>query len=189
MNRRTRLRQILNAAGIVILPRAPGQALAGETIERIARTDAEWCKLLTPDQDEVLSQEGTERPFTSPQPTEIYRHVRLCCLVSNCSLRDSSSIAEPAGRVFTMCFPDTSNSRRISSWACRVPSITALVAADTTAMSSRMARRRLACAIAITASRCGLLPARLDPPNTCPTFFSDRMPLAAVTPPDRRQAP
>ena len=39
--------------------------LAAETFE-IARTDAEWRKLLTPDQYAVLRQEGTERPFASP---------------------------------------------------------------------------------------------------------------------------
>jgi peptide-methionine (R)-S-oxide reductase len=39
--------------------------LASETFE-ITRTDAEWRKLLTPDQYAVLRQEGTERPFASP---------------------------------------------------------------------------------------------------------------------------
>jgi peptide-methionine (R)-S-oxide reductase len=32
----------------------------------VAHSDAEWQKMLTPDQYEVLRHEGTERPFTSP---------------------------------------------------------------------------------------------------------------------------
>jgi peptide-methionine (R)-S-oxide reductase len=38
---------------------------AGESFE-VARSDAEWRKLLTADQYAVLRQNGTERPFTSP---------------------------------------------------------------------------------------------------------------------------
>jgi peptide-methionine (R)-S-oxide reductase len=35
-------------------------------IEKIVKTDAEWKKLLTPEQYNVLRKEGTERAFTSP---------------------------------------------------------------------------------------------------------------------------
>ena len=35
-------------------------------IEKIVRSEAEWRRLLTPEQFHVLRQEGTERPFTSP---------------------------------------------------------------------------------------------------------------------------
>ena len=38
---------------------------AAETFE-VVHTDAEWRKLLTPDQYAVLRQEATERPFTQP---------------------------------------------------------------------------------------------------------------------------
>jgi peptide-methionine (R)-S-oxide reductase len=41
-----------------------GQAMAA-TGEKVTHTDAEWQKLLTPDQYQVLRHEGTERPFTS----------------------------------------------------------------------------------------------------------------------------
>jgi peptide-methionine (R)-S-oxide reductase len=39
-------------------------AVAAETFP-VSHTDAEWKKLLTPDQYQVLRQEGTEAPFTS----------------------------------------------------------------------------------------------------------------------------
>lgn len=78
MNRRTMIRQLLNAAGFLLLPRVARPAPAGPAIERIARTDAEWRKLLTPDQYEVLRQEGTERPFTSPLNHEKREGVFVC---------------------------------------------------------------------------------------------------------------
>ena len=44
---------------------APGSAAAGEHFE-VTHTDEEWHKLLSSGQYEVLRNEGTERPFTSP---------------------------------------------------------------------------------------------------------------------------
>src|SRR5271154_5774637 len=44
--------------------RGVGGALAAE--DAVTHSDAEWRKLLTPDQYAVLRQAGTERPFTSP---------------------------------------------------------------------------------------------------------------------------
>ena len=43
----------------------PGAPRADEVFE-VSHSDAEWQKLLTPDQYDVLRQEGTEAPFTSP---------------------------------------------------------------------------------------------------------------------------
>jgi len=48
-------------------PRIFGSSNANDTlIEKIDKTDTEWKKLLTPAQYNVLRQEGTEGPYTSP---------------------------------------------------------------------------------------------------------------------------
>jgi peptide-methionine (R)-S-oxide reductase len=57
------------AAGIAALAIGrlgrPRPAQAAMVFE-VTHTDAEWQKLLTPAQYDVLRQQGTERPFTSP---------------------------------------------------------------------------------------------------------------------------
>ncbi|HEY0514873.1 MAG TPA: peptide-methionine (R)-S-oxide reductase MsrB [Thermoanaerobaculia bacterium] len=54
-------------AGIA-LAAGPAQAPKGNNavIEKVTKTDAEWKKILTPEQYNVLRKEGTERAFTSP---------------------------------------------------------------------------------------------------------------------------
>lgn len=44
----------------------------------VTRTEAEWRKLLTPDQYAVLRNEGTERPYSSPLNDE-HRAGRFAC--------------------------------------------------------------------------------------------------------------
>ncbi len=44
----------------------------------LTRTDAEWRKLLSPDQFAVLRQAGTERPYTSPLLEEHRKGVFSC---------------------------------------------------------------------------------------------------------------
>ena len=53
---------------------APNAAAAFEVTHR----DAEWRKLLTPDQYAVLRREATERPFTSPLLHEARRGTFAC---------------------------------------------------------------------------------------------------------------
>ena len=64
-------RQVLNGGVYALAAISAGAllrraAVRAATNEQIIHTDAEWRKLLTPDQYAVLRQEGTERPFTSP---------------------------------------------------------------------------------------------------------------------------
>jgi peptide-methionine (R)-S-oxide reductase len=56
------------ATGVLFVNRLLGSrptATASETFE-VTHTDAEWRTLLTPEQYDVLRQEGTERPYSSP---------------------------------------------------------------------------------------------------------------------------
>jgi peptide-methionine (R)-S-oxide reductase len=62
-------------------------ALAADQFE-VTHTDAEWRKLLTPDQFAVLRQESTERPFTSPLLHEKRRGTFAC---AGCGLDNFSS--------------------------------------------------------------------------------------------------
>ena len=50
---------------------------SAETFE-VTKTDAEWKKMLTPDQYAVLRQEGTERPGSSPLLNEHRKGVFNC---------------------------------------------------------------------------------------------------------------
>jgi peptide-methionine (R)-S-oxide reductase len=51
---------------------------APETIEKIHRSDAEWKRLLTPEQYDVLRKEGTERKFSSPLNKETRKGEYVC---------------------------------------------------------------------------------------------------------------
>lgn len=55
-----------------------GEAFAAGRIDKIVRSDAEWKRLLTPEQYYVLRQEGTERPYSSPLDREKRSGMYLC---------------------------------------------------------------------------------------------------------------
>ncbi|MBQ9352804.1 peptide-methionine (R)-S-oxide reductase MsrB [Phyllobacterium sp.] len=65
------------------------KAYAAGTFE-VEHTDAEWKKLLTSDQYDVLRKEGTERPFTSPLNHE-KRKGTFACAGCDLALFDSDT--------------------------------------------------------------------------------------------------
>ena len=77
-----------------------GPAEAAEKFE-VEKTDAEWRAQLTPQQYEILRQEGTERPNSSPLLKEHRKGIFAC---AGCDIPLFSSEtklrAAPAGRVF-----------------------------------------------------------------------------------------
>jgi peptide-methionine (R)-S-oxide reductase len=56
----------------------PAQAAAPARVYEVTHTDAEWKKLLTSEQYQVLRHAGTERPFSSPLDKEKRAGVFSC---------------------------------------------------------------------------------------------------------------
>ena len=84
MIRRDFLKLAGSAAAVALLfRRHPMSAWADGTIVKITRTDEEWKKMLTPEQFDVLRQEGTERPFTSPLLEEHRAGTFVCAACDN----------------------------------------------------------------------------------------------------------
>jgi peptide-methionine (R)-S-oxide reductase len=80
MDRRTFIKLAGGGASLLTLPQLfiANPALAAERIEKISRSDAEWKKLLSPAQYDVLRREGTEAPFTSPLDHEKRSGMFVC---------------------------------------------------------------------------------------------------------------
>lgn len=68
----------------------PGAVKAAPHAYDVTHSDAEWRKLLTPAQYDVLRQEGTERPFTSPLLAE-HRAGTFACAGCELSLFSSKT--------------------------------------------------------------------------------------------------
>jgi peptide-methionine (R)-S-oxide reductase len=68
------------AAGVASACRA-GNALGGHF--PVEHSDAQWRRLLTPAQYQILRQDGTERPFTSPLLNEHRRGTFACVADGN----------------------------------------------------------------------------------------------------------
>jgi peptide-methionine (R)-S-oxide reductase len=75
------------AAAVAWLGLRDRRVLGAEKFE-ITKADAEWRKLLTPDQYAVLRHESTERPFSSPLDKEKRRGTFAC---AGCGLELFSS--------------------------------------------------------------------------------------------------
>jgi len=72
---------LAGAAGLAILAARrfqPTPSVAATAHFEISHSDAEWQKLLTPEQYAVLRREGTERPFSSPLEHEHRAGVFAC---------------------------------------------------------------------------------------------------------------
>jgi peptide-methionine (R)-S-oxide reductase len=64
-------------AGVVAFGLCQGRGFAAGQFE-VTKTDAEWRKILTPEQYAVLRHESTERPFSSPLDKEKRRGTFAC---------------------------------------------------------------------------------------------------------------
>ena len=147
LTRRTALSGLAAIASASLLQGASARAAEED---HVVRTDAEWRKLLTPDQYAVLRKDGTERPFTSPLLHEERKGIFACAgcdldLFSSTTKFDSgtgwpsfwapldNAVVDPRGHV-------------PSAW-CAPPS-TAVAAAAISAMCSTTAPSRPAFATA-----------------------------------------
>jgi peptide-methionine (R)-S-oxide reductase len=79
MNRRHFLLRAAGAAtGVVIGIDVRAAETTPAPIAKVVKTDAEWRKVLTPQQYNVLREEGTERPFSSPLNNEKRKGIFVC---------------------------------------------------------------------------------------------------------------
>jgi len=91
--RRAFITRAIGGMGLLVLSRffKPFQALAAThgagammqgdpegKIAKIVKSDAEWRRLLTPEQYHVLREAGTERPYSSPLEHEKRKGVYVC---------------------------------------------------------------------------------------------------------------
>jgi peptide-methionine (R)-S-oxide reductase len=83
LTRRSALRAGLFSSLFGFAAASAGSKAFGETPapaggDHVEHTDAEWRKLLTPEQYNILRKEGTERPFTSPLLAEHRAGIFAC---------------------------------------------------------------------------------------------------------------
>ena len=98
MNRRSFLHNTLGAVGLLAVSSvfpwrktlAANTEIAGSVVEKMTKSDAEWQKILTPEQYNVLREEGTERPFTSPLNHEKRKGI-FACVACNLDLFSSDT--------------------------------------------------------------------------------------------------
>jgi peptide-methionine (R)-S-oxide reductase len=80
MDRRGFLKLAAGGASLLVWPLSwlPTTARAADSITRITHSDAEWKRLLSPQQYQVLRHAATEAPFSSPLDHEIRHGVYAC---------------------------------------------------------------------------------------------------------------
>jgi peptide-methionine (R)-S-oxide reductase len=78
IGRRILLAATAGSLGLAALRWLRGEAANAAEKFEIEKTDAEWRAQLTPQQYEILRQEGTERPWTSPLLKEHRKGVFAC---------------------------------------------------------------------------------------------------------------
>ena len=123
-------------------------------IGKVVKTPEEWRLLLTPAQFNVLREEGTEHPFTSPLNNE-KRKGPMSALGARlrCSSRAPSTTAAPAGRASGTASRVASRRRSTRGRSMATRNTTARAAAAIMATSSTTVRSRRGFVIATTASR------------------------------------
>ncbi|MBA2690664.1 MAG: peptide-methionine (R)-S-oxide reductase MsrB [Burkholderiales bacterium] len=77
MKRRDFLQQLMGLGTLAYLGQAASAELATK-VAKVVKSDAEWRKLLSPQQYSVLREEGTERAFSSPLNGEKRKGEYVC---------------------------------------------------------------------------------------------------------------
>jgi methionine-R-sulfoxide reductase len=102
MNRRFFIRSGIAVGAFAALSRVPfaaaafgesqakGQTDAALPFQKIIKSDAEWKRLLTPEQYYITRQKGTETPYSSPL-NEIHRKGTFLCVSCELPLFSSST--------------------------------------------------------------------------------------------------
>ncbi len=94
MDRREFLRSGVMFGGFLALAgfslNADGQTKKALSFKKIIKTDAEWKKILTPEQYRITREAGTETPYTSPL-TEFKKKGTFVCVCCNLPLFSSAA--------------------------------------------------------------------------------------------------
>lgn len=81
---------LASSTSLAVLMPLRSQVLAGPSSYEVTKTEAEWKRILTPEQFRVLRQQGTERASSSPLNKE-YRKGTFVCAGCNLPLYKSET--------------------------------------------------------------------------------------------------